>query len=165
MTLSGKWRVESGEWTTQAEQSAAARRLLSELLGHEAIVEHDDNGAPYLPDFPELHVSISHCRTAVAVAINQERKVGIDVECRRNISDGLVERVCTAAEQEALRNSDDATMTFLRYWTRKEAVLKMRGTGIKGFGSMLGASEATDCTVEEIDCGAPDTVAALATAL
>lgn len=165
MISSTRWRVKSGEWKSHTEQSNAAQRLLAELIGHPIVVEHDTEGAPYLPDHPELHISISHCRTAVAVAINQEGKVGIDVECRRKISDGLIGRVCTAAEREALRNSDDATMDFLRYWTRKEAVLKMRGTGIKGFGSMIEASTATDCLVEELDTGLPDTVATLATAL
>ena len=56
-------------------------------------------------------------------------------------------------------------MAFLRFWTQKEAVLKMRGTGIQGFGSMVDAADAADCTVEEIDCGIADTVAALAMAL
>ena len=71
----------------------------------------------------------------------------------------------TADELVAIRSSEDPTMTFLRLWTRKEAVLKMRGTGIRGFGSMMEVSEANDCTIEEIDCGIADTVAALATAL
>ena len=76
-----------------------------------------------------------------------------------------MERVCNADELSAIRSSDDSTMTFLRFWTRKEAVLKMRGTGIRGFGSMVDAAVANDCTIEEIDCGIVDTVAAVARAV
>lgn len=157
-----KWRVESGEWRTLAEQRAAAYRLLGELTGGEVVVEHDDKGAPYLPDHPELSVSISHCRTAVAVAVSPEGRVGIDVECRRKIGEGLLERVCTADEQAAVRAAADPTMVFLQLWTRKEAVLKLRGTGIQGFGSMTAALTATDCHVIDLDTRLPDTVAAMA---
>lgn len=157
-----KWRVESGEWRTLAEQRAAAYRLLGELTGGEVVVEHDDKGAPYLPDHPELSVSISHCRTAVAVAVSPEGRVGIDVECRRKIGEGLLERVCTADEQAAVRAAADPTMEFLQLWTRKEAVLKLRGTGIQGFGSMTAALTATDCHVIDLDTRLPDTVAAMA---
>lgn len=157
-----KWRVESGEWRTLAEQRAAAYRLLGELTGGEVVVEHDDKGAPYLPDHPELSVSISHCRTAVAVAVSPESRVGIDVECRRKIGEGLLERVCTADEQAAVRAAADPTMAFLQLWTRKEAVLKLRGTGIQGFGSMTAALTATDCHVIDLDTRLPDTVAAMA---
>ena len=70
-----KWRVESGEWRTLAEQRAAAYRLLGELTGGQIAVAHDDKGAPFLPDHPELSVSISHCRTAVAVAISEKHRI------------------------------------------------------------------------------------------
>lgn len=157
-----KWRVESGEWRTLADQRAAAYRLLEELTGGEVVVEHDDKGAPYLPDHPELSVSISHCRKAVAVAVRSKGRVGIDVECRRKIGDGLIARVCTLDEQAAVRAASDPTMAFLQLWTRKEAVLKMRGTGIKGFGSMVGALGAKGCHVIDLESCLPDVVASLA---
>lgn len=160
-----RWAVEAGDWRTHKQQSNAARSLLRRLAGEAIVVEHDGQGAPYIPGQPEKFVSISHCRTAVAVAISDNHRVGIDIESRRKVSPSLMERVCTAEEMAAIRSSADPTMTFLRFWTRKEAVLKMRGTGIRGFGSMVEVSEATDCTIEEIDCGLADTVAALATAL
>lgn len=160
--LDVEWRVESGRWQSRAEQSVAARRLLSSLIGDEVAVEHDSAGAPFLPQHPELAVSISHCRTAVAVAVSRRGPVGIDVECRRRLSPGLVERVCSLAEREALASAADADMAFLQLWTRKEAVLKCRGTGIKGFGSMVEATSATDCQVVDIDCALTDTVGAIA---
>lgn len=165
-----KWRVEGGEWRTFAGQRAAAYRLLGELIGDAVVVEHDDRGAPYLPGHPELSVSISHCRRAVAVAVSSEGRVGIDVECRRRVGEDLMKRVCTVDELAAVLASADPTMAFLQLWTRKEAVLKMRGTGIQGFGSMVDALK--DCrdtacrvrqfTVQDLPAEIPDVVAALA---
>lgn len=163
MTFSGEWRVESGEWMSAAAQSAAARRLLAEVLHCDyVVVEHDDRGAPYLPAYPSLHISISHCRNAVAVAVSDKGPVGIDIECRRRIGDGLAGRVCSPDEQQVIRSSADPTMEFLHLWTRKEAVLKCRRTGIRGFESMVQALQADDIEVDDVPCGVPDTVAALA---
>ena len=53
-------------------------------------------------------------------------------------------------------------MAFLQLWTRKEAVLKMRGTGIQGFGSMVDALTANDCHVIDLEPRLPDVVASLA---
>lgn len=162
MTFDGQWSVVGGQWRTHAEQSAAAVRLLGQLLGHEVVVEHDSHGAPYLPQYPNLHISISHCRTAVAVAFSINGPVGIDIESRRHINPSLIERVCTPDEFDAIQHSEDPEMAFLQLWTRKEAVLKCHGTGIQGFGSMVNALSAKDCEVNEIVCDLPDTVAALA---
>lgn len=159
-----KWAVERGEWTTLGEQRAAARLLLGRLLGFDPLVDHDGQGAPYLRDHPELSISLSHCRTAVAAAVSHDGPVGIDVESRRRISDGLAERVCSPEERHAIDRSADPTMAFLQLWTRKEAVLKCRGTGIQGFGSMVTAldPDASGIAVTDIATGDPDTVAAVA---
>ena len=159
------------EWATQKlitgsrkEQSEEARKLLEQLVGFHCIVEHDSNGAPYLADHRELNISISHCQKAVAVAVSDEGAVGIDIESRRRINKSLIQRVCTTNETDEINASDDPEMAFLKFWTRKEAVLKCRRTGIKGFGSMVDASTAGDCKVTPVDTGIDDVVAALATA-
>lgn len=153
-----------GEGSQRERERQQAYEMLCRLVGGQPELTHDTDGAPFLPARPELCVSISHCRAAVAVAVSDGVAIGIDIESRRRVSQGLIEKVCTAEEQEAIRSAADPEMEFLRFWTRKEAVLKMRRTGIKGYGSMLEASAATDCTVVEVDCGLPDVVAAVATA-
>ena len=162
MTKPTEWCVLRGEWPTHAEQREQAYKLLQQLVGFFCTIGHDDAGAPCIEGRPDLHVSISHCRAAVAAAVSSEGAIGIDVESRRRIGDGLMERVCTPDEIYTIHNASDPTMQFLRFWTRKEAVLKMRRTGIKGFSSMLAASAATDCVVEEIDCGDAEIVASVA---
>lgn len=162
MMFSGQWSVVGGQWPSHAEQSAAARRLLCQLVGSECVVDHDSQGAPFVVGRPELFISISHCRTAVAVAVSEKCRVGIDVECRRRVSQSLMERVCTVDELFAINEAADPTMQFLRCWTRKEAVLKCRGTGIRGFGSMLRALDAKDCDVSELAIDIADVVCSLA---
>ena len=161
-----RWLIEplsAGEGGQRERERALAYDILCRLLdGEHPRLEHDEKGAPYLPEHPELSVSISHCRKAVAVVVSSEGRVGIDVECRRKIGDGLLERVCTPQEQAAVCAAEDSTMAFLQLWTRKEAVLKMRGTGIQGFGSMVDALTANDCHVIDLEPRVPDVVASLA---
>lgn len=164
---STRWLIEplpEGEGSQRERERALAYDVLCRLLDEEhPRLEHDDKGAPYLPDHPDLWVSISHCRTAVAVAVSSEGRVGIDVECRRRIGDGLMERVCAEDELAAVRSAEDSVMAFLQLWTRKEAVLKMRRTGIQGFGSMVRALEDKDVIIKDLSCDLPDVVATLAT--
>ena len=144
------------------EQREEARKLLTQLVGFNCIVEHDESGAPYLPDHPELHISISHCPQAVAAVVCDSMPVGIDIEARRSVSAPLFRRVCSPAELAEIEASPDPQMHFLQLWTRKEAILKCRGTGIMGFGSMVTALDDPEYRVHDIDTGFPDIVAAVA---
>jgi 4'-phosphopantetheinyl transferase len=75
-------------------------------------------------------VSISHSGDVVAVAVTPGQPVGVDVEV---VGDGdgdhdrLTEVVCTAAEAAYVRDPSG----FYAYWTRKEAVLKALGIGLR----------------------------------
>ena len=186
MTESGEWRVENGEWRvmsgefgdsrwliavltddtqttgSHAEQSEQAHKLLRRLVGFNCKVEHDEAGAPYLPELPDTKVSVSHCRKAVAAAVSKGKDIGIDIENRRNIGTGLMQRVCTSAELARIEAAIDPDMAFLQLWTRKEAVLKCRRTGIRGFDSMVEALADTTVNVQDIDCNVHGIVAAIA---
>jgi 4'-phosphopantetheinyl transferase len=65
-------------------------------------------------------------------ALALDREVGIDVERVRGGLDGLVPRVLSEREREALRAwpGEQAGEAFLAAWTRKEAFLKARGEGL-----------------------------------
>ena len=56
--------------------------------------------------------------------------VGIDIECERRIDDALIRHTMNEAERAVIEADANPVMEFLRLWTRKEAVLKLRGTGI-----------------------------------
>lgn len=73
--------------------------------------------------------SISHCKNAVAVAVC-DRYVGVDVESFRHAEEPLLKRTMNPDEQAEVRTAADPDEAFSRLWTRKEAVLKLRGTGL-----------------------------------
>jgi phosphopantetheinyl transferase len=67
----------------------------------------------------------------VVVALARGTAVGVDVERRRGDRANLYARVCTPAEQAALRRAGaGAGALFHTLWTRKEAVLKLLGVGL-----------------------------------
>lgn len=75
-----------------------------------------------------VQASVSHSGDRVAVALTSAGPVGIDVEATTALDHRpLLELVCTAAEATHVRCPDD----FYSYWTRKEAVLKATGEGLR----------------------------------
>jgi len=88
----------------------------------------DANGMP-LP-FDGTFWSITH-KTQYVGGVVAPTPIGLDIEKIRDFSRGLFRK--TAAEQEwALANTEGKSLlTFFRFWTSKEAVLKATGIGIK----------------------------------
>ncbi|MBR6116329.1 MAG: 4'-phosphopantetheinyl transferase superfamily protein [Paludibacteraceae bacterium] len=106
--------------------------MLSELLRREGITSmprwrYNEYGKPYLEQGP--YFSISHCKQAILVAVS-DREIGVDVETIRRADDSLVRRTMNEAEQAQIAAAPDPQRAFIALWTRKEAVVKMRGTGI-----------------------------------
>jgi 4'-phosphopantetheinyl transferase len=88
----------------------------------------DENGMP-LP-FDGTFWSITH-KTQYVAGVVAPKPIGIDIERIRDFSQGLFRK--TAADREwALVNTEGKSLlTFFRFWTSKEAVLKATGIGIK----------------------------------
>lgn len=90
------------------------------------IGEHDK---PLL-SHSNLHVSMSHCSKGVAVAVD-EHPVGIDIEkIQTTVKDDLCRYVLNETEYENVLSSENPEAEFTRLWTMKEALLKLRGTGL-----------------------------------
>ena len=92
-------------------------------------IEIGEHGKPYLADNPDIWFNISHCKKAIAVVVGNQ-PVGIDVESFRHFGDGLLEKTMNPSEIAEILASDMPEETFASYWTRKEAVFKLMGTGI-----------------------------------
>ena len=108
--------------------------MLAELLGTEFgvgkfRVEVGEHGKPYLTDYPHIHFNISHCQKAIAVIVS-DQPVGIDVESFRHFGNGLLDKTMNSAEKAEILSSEVPEETFAAYWTKKEAVFKLLGTGI-----------------------------------
>jgi 4'-phosphopantetheinyl transferase len=116
--------------------TALLRLVVAERTGAEALAVRLDrscdrcgepHGRPKLPG-TDLHTSISHSGDVVGVALTASGPVGIDVEAVRDRDyAALVPRVCRPEERPHVTSAAD----FYAYWTRKEAVLKATGDGLR----------------------------------
>jgi 4'-phosphopantetheinyl transferase len=87
----------------------------------------DDRGAP-LP-FNGNFWSLTH-KPAYVAGVVAPTVVGLDLEQVRPCSPALFRKTASAPEWSLPGGGDDP-LTFFRYWTAKEAVLKTGGEGIK----------------------------------
>ena len=88
---------------------------------------YNEYGQPRIEGGPCF--SISHCQHGIAVAIS-EKPIGIDIEHIRTAKPELVERTMNEKEQAEIWAATSPDIAFTCLWTKKEAVLKMQGTGI-----------------------------------
>ena len=135
------------------------------ILLHELLTEHaylpaafplseltyteDAFGKPSLS--AAVFFSISHTKNAIAVAIDRQ-PVGIDVEATasaKRLADAhFLERTMSAAERQQIAAAPDPAIAFTELWTRKEALVKARGTGLNELGAIPTLLEqAQDCTI------------------
>lgn len=87
-------------------------------------------GKPFIIGHPDIHFNFSHSGT-VALCVLDHQPVGVDVETSRKISPTLVAYTMNDHEREWIAAASDSTAAFLQLWTRKEAVLKLTGEGIR----------------------------------
>lgn len=115
------------------------RRLLAEQLSctsEEIAFRVTANGKPelHLPRAGALGFNVSHSGELVLIAVAQ-RPVGVDVEqSRRDMGvREIAQRFFCAAEWEELSRLEAATQdeAFFRCWTRKEAIVKAVGEGLR----------------------------------
>ncbi|MEU6645218.1 4'-phosphopantetheinyl transferase superfamily protein [Saccharomonospora sp. NPDC046836] len=119
-----------------------ARTVAAERLGVDpGDVEFDatctdcdkQHGPPRIPGV-DLALSISHAGERVGVALTAGAPVGLDVEAAsRRADDGLLRYALNDTELAALDrlSAPERTDGFFRYWTRKEAVMKATGRGLR----------------------------------
>lgn len=115
------------------------RTLLGSYLGQppaELEFASGPHGKPALRTAgKQLPFNLSHSRQFAVVAIAHEGEVGVDVEVVRKPTVGvlrLAERAFGEREADRLQclHRDARGREFMRLWTRREAELKRRGTGL-----------------------------------
>ena len=107
--------------------------MLAELLKPLGItnleMDYNEHGKPFLKSHPSIHFNLSHCKNGIAVVVDFS-PVGIDIESFRKDNLSLVRKTMNPTEEEWIRSSSEPVETFTQFWTEKEAVVKLRGTGI-----------------------------------
>lgn len=116
--------VAEGDFLTHEMQHNAVGRLFASHFGHPVDIVHTDSGAPYIPEFDGF-ISVSHCATAVAVAIS-DRPVGIDVESPRYHKMRRVANKFISLSESLVTDIDSPT-ALAATWCAKEAIYKLHG--------------------------------------
>ncbi len=116
------------------------RSLLSKLVLQRALediglqrefsqIQKTELGKYFIPG--SIDFSISHTSNKVIVAVADNIKLGVDVELKSKGSLLLAERFFCEEEVEWLKAQNDLQEAFTYIWTRKEALVKAAGTGIR----------------------------------
>ena len=144
-----------------AVRHAATRAALREALGarlgrpaRELRFIRDDAGRPRLADAFDagridarridalVDFNVSHSGAFALIALSATRRVGIDIEARRERFDwrAVASSVFGPGETAYLESLPDASQSdaFYDAWTAKEALVKALGTGISLAGGMTG---------------------------
>ncbi len=91
-----------------------------------------DNGKPYAENI-NLHFSLAHSSNLVICAVS-DSPIGVDAEKIRHVNTDIARKYFTQKERGyVLENKSKAISRFFEVWTRKEAYVKMLGTGITDF--------------------------------
>ncbi len=91
-------------------------------------LKQDENGAP-LP-FNDIYWSITH-KTQYVGGVVAPTPIGIDIERIRECSRGLFAKTAGDREWALDETEKNSLITFFRYWTSKEALVKTSGSGLK----------------------------------
>jgi 4'-phosphopantetheinyl transferase len=90
-------------------------------------IKYSSHGKPYLVDYPNYDFNISHSGEYLLLAISKNGQVGVDIEIIKQDEDlsQLSPIVFSSSEQQLIHNN----LHFTQLWTKKEALLKLRGNG------------------------------------
>lgn len=105
------------------------QELLKPLGINDLDFDFNEHGKPFLKHHPDIHFNLSHCKNGIAVVVDFA-PVGIDIESFRKDNLSLVRKTMSPTEAEWIYASSEPVEVFTQYWTKKEAVVKLRGTGI-----------------------------------
>ncbi len=133
------------EWTT-------VRVLLYMVLGRQVNILYNEQGAPSLPDYEGLNISISHTKEYVAIALSEKSRVGIDVEYIERdaaLKHGKQPRVARVRDR-FVRDDEfaDNNISLLIHWSAKETVFKVLGRERVDFVDDLRVSPFDDTVYE-----------------
>ena len=104
------------EWLT-------VRTLLKTLSGEEKEIAYQPSGKPYLPDH-SYHISISHTKGYVAMVLNEEKEVAIDIETISPRVLKIKDRFLSEKETQSI-SEDNEIVHLLLHWSAKESVFKI----------------------------------------
>lgn len=139
--------IEAFTSTSRRAERLAWRRVLRRL-SPDAEVEYNASGAPLLKNSPYTHISVSHCRDCVAVALSCA-PCGVDVELRERNFERVAERYISSAERALCSEA----WWLAAVWCAKECLYKMAGREGTDFKRDI-IIESVDTSASQILCRA-----------
>ncbi len=109
------------------------RALLNEIFKQKVELAYTKNGQPFLQNFPEFEISISHSKTIVAVALSKGFQIGVDVELIHPRLMKVSDRFLNPSELvlfNALPTIIDKILFLTIAWSAKEALFKIIGSDV-----------------------------------
>jgi 4'-phosphopantetheinyl transferase len=150
-----EWRLNkmmSFRYPADRKLSSSAYLVLVYALKNEGLFHalpefgYNPDGKPFLTNYPGVYFNLSHCHDAVACFLS-DSEVGVDIETVCEYDDELATAICNEEEYRLVTASSDLVlraMIFTELWTRKESVVKWRGTGIDGDPKEILTGNSTD---------------------
>jgi 4'-phosphopantetheinyl transferase len=116
---------------------SSLRKLLAQYVGCRPLditLAYGRRGKPYLVG-AALGFNVSHSKELALIALTREPNIGVDIEFNRPLNDieTIILTTSSAEERRILTGVDDEKRLplFYRMWVRKEALVKVYGTGLE----------------------------------
>ena len=107
-------------------QKLAVRALLDTMFEDKVYLSHHDNGKPYIENCV-TNISITPTEKYVAVILNDNEDVGIDIESLARDFSSVEKKALSEDEIDDLEEDDKRNGQLAIYWCAKEAIYKMLG--------------------------------------
>ena len=106
------------------KQRLAVRALLNELFDDMVYLAHHDTGKPYIEN-DSINISITHTDKYVAVILDQNDEVGIDIESLDRDFSAVEKKALSEDEIDDLEDDrEEKNEQLAIYWCAKEAIFK-----------------------------------------
>ncbi|WP_300381374.1 4'-phosphopantetheinyl transferase superfamily protein [Henriciella sp.] len=146
-------RVEKLADPARRQEILHARHLMRTLLAEtyerqeSSVVIHSfDDAPPRAEGFEDIAVSWSRSGPHALAACLPNGRLGVDLERIRPVRwKAMLDMIATPPERAALASISEektALVAFYRLWCAKEALLKWRGTGLRGGAKTVSVPEA-----------------------
>ncbi len=105
--------------------------LLKNILNKEYNIDsytivYNKNGKPYLNNIYNIYFSISHSDKYLVIAISN-KKIGVDIEKIKKYNTKINDFLNIVPKNEE---------EFFEYWTKKEALIKLKGLSLKNINDI-----------------------------
>ena len=129
------WQTRHRNLQAPGARESLAGFLLLQAAGVQGRLAYDEFGRPYSID-ADIDFNITHTGGSVfcAVEYSSAARVGIDAEemiARKRLRADEMARRWFSADEQRLFFADPTDEGFLQIWTRKEALLKRSGEGLR----------------------------------